>query len=146
MIRELQDSDVAACVKIVEMNWGEPVAQRFLDEVRHAFMPHITYHPTYYVYEHKKKVVAFAGMMPSCIWHGLWEFIWINVHPKHVGKNIGTKLTKHRIHEVMKRDGTAIHLMTREKLFFVKLGFEEIHYYKWGDCSVMSMQLKEMVL
>lgn len=36
MIRELTDSDVAACFEIVGLNWGAVIAKAFLGEVRHA--------------------------------------------------------------------------------------------------------------
>lgn len=146
MIRELTDSDVAACFEIVGLNWGAAIAKAFLGEVRHAFMPHLLYHPTYYVYIHKNKIVGFAGVMPSLRMMHIWDLVWVNVDPFHQANGVGRKLIKRCIKEVKRKDGAVIHLMTREVNFFKKQGFSDLHHYHWGkgDWHLMGLQLREL--
>jgi N-acetylglutamate synthase-like GNAT family acetyltransferase len=147
MIRDLEPADVAECVEIVRLNWGDGVADRFSDEVSHAFNNTMRWPPQYFVYDEPKtnKILGFAGMIPSWVMHGVWDFIWINVAEEARGQNIGLQLTTFRISEVTRQSGKVINLMTQAPGFFSKLGFESTHTYHGGWKS-MTLQLRELNL
>lgn len=145
-VRDLRPSDVEECVTIVRLNWGEIVASRFVDEVAHAFLPDMKWPPIYFVYVNDEdEVLGFAGMMESWIMHGVWDFIWINVHPDHHHKGIGKLLTENRILEVLSKGGAVINLITRQYDFFKSLGFQVTHLYD-GDWIAMTRQFRELSL
>ncbi len=145
MIREAWITDRKALKELVRINFGDGPAERFLSEFGHAFVKMWDWPPQYFVYEIDGKAVGFAGMMPSWIMNGIWDFIWINVHPDHHGKGIGKALTEYRIQMVKNAGGTAIHLVTREVEFFERLGFTPAQDYYTGDDTpswvLMTMQL-----
>lgn len=140
----MEKSDIFACQKIVQRNWGDKIADRFIDESWHAFYTNVKWPPKYFVYESDGKVVGFAGMMWSWIMTGVMDFIWINVEPEHQKIGIGKMLTEHRIRECKRSsDVSLIHLMTQKPAFFYKMGFGVTKLYH-GDWTLMSLQLDEM--
>lgn len=145
MIRDLEPSDVPACTEIVRANWNDGVADRFVDEVNHAFNNTMKWPPQYFVYEQGKLVLGFAGMIPSWQMHGIWDFVWINVCPTAQRQQIGQQLTSMRISEVIRRKGCVINLMTHTPVYFRRFGFEITHTYKGGWIG-MTLQLRELSL
>ena len=142
MIREMTRADIWPCYEIVAVNWNDAVAERFRQEALHKWLFGNKYPPQYWVWEEDGQVVAFAGMIESCIMTGVWDFIWINVKPSHAGRGIGRLLTEHRIEGVRKLGGSVIQLMSREYGFFKKLGFSTNFVYDgWVH---MSMHLREL--
>ena len=123
MIRELEKKDIHACVEIVRENWDDKVAERFWDEVQHAFLRGMKWPPEYFVYEEAGEVVAFAGMMESWLMHRVMDFIWINVKKDYQGYGYGRELTEYRIERCKKYDMRAINLMTQKPNFFEPFGF-----------------------
>lgn len=146
MIRELDPTkDILPCRDIVAANWGETVAQHFNKEVNHLILCNMAWPPIYYVAEIDDRIVGFAGMMPSWLMNGIWDLIWINIHPDFQGRGIGQLLTSHRIDQIRERDGTAIHLMTKQYSFFRKFGFKVTHVYD-GQWALMLKQLHTVEL
>lgn len=142
MIREMRLCDIPACRDIIKDNWNEDIAARAVIEMRHAFDNSMEWPPIYYVYEIDGEAVAFAGMIPSWIMTGVYDFIWINVCKDHQGNGIGHALTQHRIREVDKRDGSAIHLMTQKYRFFASHGFHIAASY--GTKEPWLLMVKQM--
>jgi GNAT superfamily N-acetyltransferase len=140
-IRKIQPRDVPACAEIVRLNWGDVVAERFRDEVCHVWIPGIKWPPMYYVAldcepeddvenpAEEIPLMGFAGMMESWLMNGVWDFIWINVHPEYQGDGVGKRLTETRILEVRIRGGSAIHIMTKKYTFFRQFDFRVAHVY-----------------
>ena len=145
MIRDIEKDDVKICSEIIRLNWGESEATRFERQIRSAFI-NTENQPHYYVCEVDKRVVGFAGMMPSCIMYGIWDFIWINIHPEFQKQFIGSQLTWFRIHEAQRLGASAIHLMTQNELFFNKFGFKRVHAYHGSRWVLMVKQLKVVQL
>lgn len=144
IIRELTEADVAACVEIVRLNWGDAVAEKAGLEMSHAFMPGLAWPPIYFVAEESGQVCGFAGMMKSWIMAGVWDFIWINCRKEMQGQGIGKQLTLHRISEVKKRGGTMIQLMTKRHGFFTRMKFKTVGVY--DEWVLMNMQLGKVVI
>lgn len=141
MIREMTEYDIQACYDIVLENWDQRVADKFIDEVNHAFDGYVMeWPPKYYVVEVDGRVVAFAGMMWSWIMSGVMDFIWINVAKEHQGRGYGHDLTHHRIGECVKREVRVINLMTQKPDFFRSYGFVMTYAYDGGWIS-MTRQL-----
>lgn len=145
VIRDLESSDVPACIEIVRTNWGDEVATRFTDEVGHAFNTTMKWPPHYFVWDAQGDILGFAGMIPSWVMHGVWDFIWINVKPEAQNKKIGAHLTSLRISEVQRQGGAVINLMTKNDYFFTHFGFEVIRTYQ-GDWHLMTLQMKALKL
>jgi predicted N-acetyltransferase YhbS len=142
MIRPLEKRDVIACTTIVNENWGSIVADRFWDEVEHAWLSNMKWPPIYFVYEDDGRVVGFAGMMESWIMHGVWDFIWINVRKSHQGTGVGRALTERRIEEVDRRRGSVINLYTHNPKFFEQFGFTCTHAH--DDWCFLTKQLRKL--
>ena len=139
-IRPIRITDVDACHHIVNENWGREIATRFLSEVTQVWAEDMENPPIYYVADSEGgEIVAFAGMMQSMIMFGIWDFIWINVKKEYQGSGIGRKLTEHRLQEIIKSDGRAVHLMTQSPAFFDQFGFEVIKEY--NSWKLMSLTL-----
>jgi len=96
--------------------------------------------------EDDRKILGVAGMMPSWIMRGVWDFNWINVRKDVQGEGIGHALTEHRIREVLQRDGRAIHLMTRIPEFFEQWAFRVSRDYGGEGWKLMTLQLGPVVL
>ena len=86
-------------------------------------------------------VWGFAGMMPSWIMRGILDFIWVNIRKDYQGEGIGHELMDHRIQEVRKADGRAIHLMTRSPSYFERRGFSVSRNYGGEGWTLMTLQL-----
>lgn len=145
MIRQMTEHDVADCYGIVRENWDERVADKFYDEVRHAFVDEyaMEWPPEYFVIEEDGKVVAFAGMMWSWIMSGVMDFIWINVKKERQGCGYGAALTEHRIRECDERGVRVINLMTQKPNFFEAFGFVMTYVYD-GTWFSMTKQLRPL--
>lgn len=143
MIRDIEYDDVDACFEILKLNWSETQANEFRQASRHSY-----YGANYYVCELDKKVVGFAGMMKSYLMTGIWDFIWINIHPEYQKQHIGSQLTWFRIHEAQRLGASAINLMTQHPNteFFKKFGFKHIHEYSGAGWTLMTKQLKAVQL
>jgi len=142
IIREMRGDDVPACVNITFDNWGMNIANRFEDEVRHAWLHGLSDPPVYCVAEEDGLIIGYAGIKSSWIMHGVWDFIWINVSKKHQNKGVGKVLTQSRIDDVKKKGGSVICLMTREWPFFERFGFRIGRVIDgWAH---MTLRLKEL--
>lgn len=145
-IRELEKRDIHACTSIVRENWGEEVADRFWDEVQHAFLRGMKWPPEYFVYEEDGDVVAFAGMMESWQMHRVMDFVWINVKEEYQGRGYGRALTQHRIERCKKYDIRVINLITRRPMFFEQFGFKSVYAYEGEFWHSMTLQLGSLAL
>lgn len=141
-IREIEKRDVWACTNIVAENWGAVVADRFWDEVQHAWLHGFKWPPRYYVAEEGGVILGFAGMMESWLMHGVWDLIWINVRKEHQGRGVGKLLTERRLHEIDRLKGSAINLMTQKPEFFERFGFAEVATL--DDWKLMTKQLRKV--
>lgn len=148
MIRELLLCDIPACVEITRTNWGEDIANRAGLEFKQAFTDS-PWRPVFFVYEHNDQVVGYAGFQPSMIFSGIYDFIWVNVRDDYQRQDVGSQLTRHRIEEIRKRNGRAIHLMTQKYRFFRRFGFQIAQvYHTQGESPwvLMTLQLEDMAL
>jgi ribosomal protein S18 acetylase RimI-like enzyme len=145
MIRLMTERDLLRCHDITRINWNEEVADRTYRQMEYAVNASYLGPKTFfYVYEEDGEVVAYAGMMQSWIMSGVWDFIWVNVHPDFRRKGIGDLLTIHRIAEVKKIGGSVINLMTKEYPFFEPYKFRINRVIDgWAH---MSLQLKELTI
>jgi N-acetylglutamate synthase-like GNAT family acetyltransferase len=137
-IRELEKRDIHACTEIVRDNWGDLVAERFWDEIQHAFHKNMKWPPEYFVFEEEGEIVGFAGMMESWQMHKVMDFIWINVKREYQGYGIGRALTEYRIERCRAYDMRAINLMTQKPNFFEPFGFIMSFVYE-GEGMWVSM-------
>ena len=137
-IRPLVRADIAACRGIVAKNWDYETAFRFSNEVEHCWS-NMDSPPIYYVAEYRGKIIGFAGMIPSWLMFGVWEFIWINILPEHQKFGVGKQLMEHRIREVLRQDGRLILAMTKEVDYFKQHGFNVDRSF--GDWKLMSAHL-----
>jgi N-acetylglutamate synthase-like GNAT family acetyltransferase len=71
----------------------------------------------------------------------VWDFIWINIRQECQWQGIGRALTNHRVEEVLKADGRAIHLMTESPRFFEYWGFRVLRNYMDEGWKLVSLQL-----
>ena len=87
-IRPIRQADIDSCYLIVQDNWNEEAADRFLGEVSQVWSD-MAEPPIYYVAEMDGCVVGFAGMMRSWIMYGVWDFIWINIKKEFQQEGVG---------------------------------------------------------
>ncbi len=74
-------------------------------------------------------------------WEDLAEIRSLAVHPDHLGKNIGTELSKTVLSEAKSFNVKRIFTLTYKPDFFKQFGFVEIERSElplkiWGDCMI----------
>src|ERR1700751_5567673 len=95
--------------------------------------------PIYYVAEVDGDLAGFAGMIPTWLREGVWDFTWINVRKEYRSEGIGSALMRHRIAEVRRCAGEIVHLMTMTPDWFGRFGFQAVASY--GDWQLMAMRM-----
>lgn len=143
IIVPLESRDILTCANIYRKLWDDRIARRaFLEMSVSLRVPEC--HINYYVAHSAGSIIGCAGMQASRILEGVYDFIFIGVDPDHQGRDVGRALTEHRIAEVQRRDGVAIHTITSKPGFFRKFGFRR--GYVSGNLTMMHKQLKPLAL
>lgn len=126
-LRELEIEDVFQCQDIVQSHWGDKVSVQAVAEMLEMFSKS-RWPPHYYVAVDNEdgKILGFAGFKDAWLMTNAFELIWINVRKGLEGLGIGQALTKRRIQEIERRNGSFILLMTQKTKFFEKFGFKTL--------------------
>lgn len=143
IIRDLSIQDIDDCQRITASNWNAPIPLKARREMNAMFSEEYG-RPHFFVAQENDHVVGYAGMRPSWIMTGVWEFVWINIHPSYQGNGIGTKLTDRRLKEVEWRGGSMVMLMTQSPQFFRKFGFVGID--SEDDWVLMKKKIAPLIL
>lgn len=138
-IRGLSRLDVQVAQSVMRAVWGEKIVDRITSEIRESFDNEGYFSPRYYAAWHGNKLVGFAGFVPSHILNGVFELNGICVLPQYQKKGVGRLLTEKRIERIRQLNGTLIILMTKERVFFDKLGFTAQN--EFDDWYLMTMRL-----
>lgn len=139
MIRDLEKSDVPACIEIVRSNWDDCVANRFSVEIDQAFNAR-THQPHYFVCDLHGQIQGFIGVMPSWIMYNFWDVVWVNTHHDHQNSGVATTLIWFALHEIRRKRGAAVQLVTKQEDFFKKFGFRKVHTYS----DVWKLMVKQL--
>lgn len=128
----MEGNDLQACVEITRVNWDDNEARKSRDQFIQL------QNAKYFVALENAKIVGWAGIMPSPIKEGVWELIWVNVHPDYRNRGIGEDLTNLRISEAKRGDAKVLHLVTNQTKFFAKFGFSVTLPYPGGKWFLMT--------
>lgn len=134
-LRDLSLIDIPSCQEIVAEHWGIKIADNAVIEMEEMFSG-TRWPPHYYVVEDEIGVVGFGGFTSTRMMSNTFELIWVNVHPRAIGKGVGTMLTRKRLTEIRRRGGNLVFLMTRKSSFFVKFGFRAVANFDGLDLMV----------
>jgi amino-acid N-acetyltransferase len=74
-------------------------------------------------------------------WEDLAEIRSLAVHPEHLGKGIGTRLTREALEEAQAYNVREVFTLTYEPEFFSRFGFKKIDRSElplkiWADCII----------
>jgi len=123
MIREYSDSDKQKIIELLRQNtpkYFDPSEEidfeRYLENEIEE----------YFVYEENSEIIGAGGInyFPT---ERVARISWDMIDPKHQGKGIGEKLTKHRINHLKKKTNIDIVIVRTTQLaykFYEKMGFE----------------------
>ncbi len=137
-IRSIHQTDVDSCYLIVNANWGETVAHRFLSEVSQVWTDMLE-PPLYYVATVDGSVVGFGGIIRSWIMFGVWDVTWVNIKKEFQNEGLGKALIEYCLKEILTCNGKVVNLMTKSPDFFNHFGFNVIKDY--GDWKLMTLWL-----
>ncbi len=100
--------------------------------------------PTYIVAVEKNAIIAFAGYNSSWLDNAVFNIFWVNVHPEHKRKGIGSLLIKYIINKIKdEKDVKAkmILLSTKTSSFYKLLGFRQISPKYDKEYVLMSLKI-----
>lgn len=145
IIRDMSVQDIDACHRITRQNWNEEIAYQARQEMAAMFSEEYG-RPHFFVAQHSRSnsIMGYAGMRPSWIMSGVFEFIWINVDINYRKSGVGKVLTDRRLKEVEWRGGSMVMLMTQSPQFFRKFGFVGIDTE--DDWVLMKKKIAPLVL
>lgn len=143
IIRDLSIHDIDVCEKITRDNWDKNIATKARMEMNAMFSEEYG-RPHFFVAQDGPMILGYAGMRPSWIMSGVYEFIWINIEKMAQKHGIGAKLTDRRLKEVEWRGGSMVMLMTKSPDFFLKFGFAGID--SEDDWVLMKKKIAPLIL
>ena len=139
-IRKMDQYDVPPAFNLMVDEWGESTATRIKDEIYDSFLHDSDFAPEYYVaLNDVNQLVGFAGFVQSHLLNGIYELNGICIRNDCRNKGIGRELTEKRICRIYQLGGTLILAMTKQVLFFEKLGFKS--QFSVDDWHMMTMKL-----
>lgn len=144
IIRPIKKSEVKEAAIIAGLNWEREDMKIASREINAMFESKVI-PPKYLVAEEKNKVIGLAGYSQSWIDYQIYNIFWVNVHPSHQGKGIGSKLILNAIKEIKKNKGDnkarLIILSTNKPKFYTRFGFK-ILSNPYDKYFLMGLKLK----
>ena len=142
--RNAKKEDIPHMFTIIQKNWPKYPKTLARKELEEMFSTALI-KPTYIVAEEHKEIVAFAGFSPSWRDNLIFNMFWINVHPEHKGKEIGSKLITaviDNIQNIKNPQAKLILISTEMPSFYKKFGFRKKGPAYDKKYVVMSLRLR----
>lgn len=145
-LRLIKPSDIEALAGIVEANYTITDALLAKRELRAMFDQKVL-PPRYVLAEEKARPLGFAGYSQTWMDYHIYNIFWVNVHPEHQGKGVGTALVRRVIKEIKRQEhgGESLVILltaTNPHLYENKFGFRKITMFKEGKTALMALSLE----
>lgn len=144
-IRKATLKDIPRMFEIIKINNPKYPKKLAFQELNEMFSDSLL-KPTYIVVEDKGKIVAFNGYIRSWVDNLVVNFFWLNTHPKHMNKGIGSKLMNNLIKRIKdskeKPRAKIIIISTKIPSFFKRFGFKTIKRKYDKDYDLMGLKLR----
>ena len=126
-IRPPTADDVGFCCDLAAENWDLETADRCHLQMIESFKKG-PYSPVFGILEMDGRPIGFAAFEPSMLMKGVFNLIWLAVHPQYRDRGAGKMLIDWRFDEIKKRGGQMVLLMTQKPDYFSKFGFFKLHH------------------
>ena len=138
--RKAKKEDISKMFEILKINSPKYPKKLAFQELNEMFSKSLL-KPTYIVAEEKKGILAFGGFIRSWVDNLVVNFFWLNVHPNHMNKGIGSKLVNNLIKRIRnpkeKPLSKIITISTKIPSFFERFGFKTIKRQYDRDYDLM---------
>lgn len=141
--REARRNDVPDMLDILRINNSHYPKTRALRELDEMFSSALV-RPTYIVAEENRDILAFGGFIPSWVDNMIFNIFWVNTHPRHERRGVGSRLMNElisRIRKVAEIDAKMILISTKIPAFYKRHGFKKVTSRYDGDYALMSLSL-----
>ena len=130
-IRLLRKSEINNASWLVRLNYSKRYESIAHDEIA-AMFERESYKPSYMVAEDQGHIIGFAGYGQSWMDFRVYHIFWVNVHPEHQGRGVGSLLVSAVIRKIKARHGrdkkaSVVLITTTAPAFYgAKFGFRPL--------------------